>query len=97
MTTKEQYLLETWPKQQAKGKLTYMAFHALFYSVIVGAISLLFRIGDAPIIDIIFSKEYLIKLVLFTAIGLVIANYKWNANNKKYDELKQQSKQGPIL
>ena len=95
MTSKDEYLLQTWPKQQAKGKITYMAFHALFYGVIVGVLSLIFELGNAPVMELVLSKEYLIKLALFTAIGLIMANYKWKANNRKYEELKNKHEDQP--
>lgn len=75
--------------------MAYMATHALIYAVLVGIISLLFSLGDAPVKDIILSKDYLTKLVLFTIIGVIMANYKWNANNKKYETLKQQPEEQP--
>ena len=97
MTTKEEFLLHTWPKQQAKGKKMYMAYHALIYGLLVGVFSLLFRYDEAPLMDMILSKEYLVKLALFTVIGLVMANYKWKSNNKKYDALKQKREELPQL
>ncbi|WP_162427614.1 hypothetical protein [Pontibacter pudoricolor] len=95
MTPKEEYLLHTWPKQQAKGKTTYMASHALIYGLLVGFFSLMFRYGDAPVMEMVLSLEFLAKLVLFVVIGLIMANYKWKANNRKYDKLKHQSEQQP--
>lgn len=90
MNAKDKYLLETWPKQQAKGKMMYMVYHALIYGLLVGVISLLFRNEDGPVMDLILSKEYLIKFALFTTIGVIMANYKWKANNKRHETLKQQ-------
>ncbi|NEM99531.1 hypothetical protein [Pontibacter burrus] len=93
MNAKDKYLLETWPKQQAKGKMMYMVYHALIYGLLVGVISLLFRNDDGPVLDLILSKDYLVKFALFTTIGVIMANYKWRANNKRYEALKQQNDQ----
>ena len=95
MTSKEEYLLETWPKQQAKGKPMYVVSYVLLYSAIVGIVSLLFRVDDGPVMDVIVSTEFLVKLAIFATIGLVIAHYKWKANNKKYEALKRQRDEQP--
>jgi uncharacterized membrane protein YfcA len=95
MTSKDEYLLHSWPKQQAKGKITYMALHALIYGFLVGFLSLMFGLGDAPLMEMVFSLEFLAKLVLFLVIGLMMANYKWKSNSRKYDELRRQSEQQP--
>ncbi|NDK57661.1 hypothetical protein [Pontibacter fetidus] len=97
MTSKDEYLLQTWPKQQAKGKTAYMATHSLIYAVLVGIITILFDLGDASVKDIILSKEFLVKLALFTTIGAIMANYKWKTNTKKYEALKEQHVGQPKL
>jgi high-affinity K+ transport system ATPase subunit B len=93
MTTKEEYLLHTWPKQQAKGKVIYVTYYALFYALIVSVISFLIQNSDLSAMEMLLSTEFLIKLALFATIGAVMASFKWKANNKKYEELKRQSEQ----
>lgn len=93
MSPREQYLLATWPKQQAKGKTMYLAYNALTYAVIVGVVTLLLGFQGESVMDIIFSTDFLARMCIFTLIGVVIASFKWKANNKRYDKLKRLSEQ----
>ncbi|GAB3201510.1 putative membrane channel-forming protein YqfA (hemolysin III family) [Pontibacter aydingkolensis] len=93
MNEKEQAFINTWQKYHERGKAAYMAGYALIYAVITLAITIMFRWGDAPVKDLLLSQEFLTKLVLFTLIGLILANFKWKSNENKYSDIKSKARQ----
>ncbi|WP_299825476.1 hypothetical protein [uncultured Pontibacter sp.] len=93
MNDKEQAFISAWQKYHEKGKAVYLAGYALVYAAITAIITLLFRWGDAPIQDLLLTKEFLTRLVLFMLIGLIFAHFKWKTNENRYNEIKNNSGQ----
>jgi predicted membrane channel-forming protein YqfA (hemolysin III family) len=93
ISEKENSFLNTWQKYRERGKTIYMAGYAMIYALVVGIVSLVSRVDNTPVRELLFSWEFLTKLILFMAIGLILAHFKWKAKNKRFDEIKSLTNQ----
>ncbi|WP_299704754.1 hypothetical protein [uncultured Pontibacter sp.] len=91
----EIHFIRKWDKTKVRGQWRYILTRGLLWGVLVGIFSKLFQSWDklkawdtAAIADAYASSDFLIRLFIYSAIGLGLHAYHWNSNTKRYNQLK---------
>jgi hypothetical protein len=95
MRFNDEKFCRSWEKKSAKGQLHYIVVYGILWGVLVATFSQLFKVWDdvwdtAALQEAFWSADFLIRLLVFTAIGLGIHTYHWRSNNQRYTDIKRQ-------
>lgn len=95
LNKEEMGFINKWAKAKENGQWRYILTRGLLWGVWVGVFSKLFQAWDAlkawdtaALSDGFTSSDFLVRLFIYSAIGVGIHAYHWNANTKRYNQLK---------
>jgi hypothetical protein len=75
--------MKSWGKTRQKGKTTYLLKGAI-WSMFIAVSSELFAQYELPLAEIYFSYQFLLKIIVYTLAGTLLAAYWWKASCKRY-------------
>src|SRR5690606_3044685 len=84
-----------WARAKERGQWRYILTRGLLWGAMVSVFSYLFQSWDAlkawnttVLADGFSSSDFLVRLFIYSAIGIGIHAFHWNSNTKRYNELK---------
>ncbi|MBF8961633.1 hypothetical protein I0P70_00125 [Pontibacter sp. FD36] len=93
-----------WAKVKEGGQWRYIITRGLLWGVLVGIFSKLFQAWDAleawdtaALAEAYTSSDFFIRLLIYSTIGLGIHAYHWNANTKRYNQLKNMERRSQTV
>lgn len=95
LNKEETRFIGKWSKAKEGGQWRYIVTRGLLWGVLVSIFSYLFQSWDAltawdtaALADGLASSDFLIRLFIYTSIGIGLHAYHWNSNTKRYNLLK---------
>ena len=79
---------ERWAVQKQQGKTKYvLKYGVLAWGIVTAVVITLIKVvinGEA-LVESFISLQFLVRLVLFMAGGIVFGHFLWKSNSAKYD------------
>lgn len=95
LNKEETRFIGKWTKTKERGQWRYILTNGLLWGVLVSVFSYLFQSWDAlkewdttALADGFKSSDFLVRLFIYSAIGIGLQAYHWNFNTKRYNQLK---------
>ncbi|MCP2042376.1 hypothetical protein [Pontibacter sp. HSC-36F09] len=95
LNKEEKRFISRWARAKERGQWHYILTRGLLWGAMVSVFSYLFQSWDAlkawnttVLADGFSSSDFLVRLLIYSTIGLGIYAYHWNFNTKRYNQLK---------
>ncbi|PKV66639.1 hypothetical protein [Pontibacter ramchanderi] len=91
----ETRFIGNWAKTKERGQWRYILTRGLLWGGLVGFLSKLFQVWDAlkawdtgSLANTFASSDFVVRLLIYSVIGIGIHAYHWNTNTQRYNQLK---------
>jgi hypothetical protein len=95
LNKEETKFMDRWARTKERGQWRYTLTRGLLWGMFVSVFSYLLKSWDAfkawdtaGLADGLTSSDFLLRLFVYSVIGAGIHAYHWNANTKRYNQLK---------
>ncbi|PVY43821.1 hypothetical protein [Pontibacter virosus] len=95
LNKEETKFISRWARTKERGQWHYYLTRGLLWGALVSIFSNLFQSWDAlkdgdtvALSDAFITSDFLVRLLIYSAIGVGLHAYHWNFNTKRYNQLK---------
>ncbi|WP_018476942.1 hypothetical protein [Pontibacter roseus] len=96
LNKEETKFIQKWESTSSRGRWHYILVRGLLWGMLVSGLSHLFKVWDdlkawdaSTLTDSYASSAFLVRLIIFSALGFGLFAFEWYSKTERYNKLKK--------